>query len=121
MSGIRARRAVVGALGRAVFELRSATRQCEVFGSPAMEELFRHVGFPAGGVPSRSFGSFLSERLSRQYGVAQVKDSGKFIIGRRWFESKALPQVGGCVNALHLACTFVADVGRCFDYLGCPF
>ncbi|KAG0616369.1 hypothetical protein M758_5G109600 [Ceratodon purpureus] len=90
MSGIRARRGLVGALGRALLELR-VTPQCSTrgfLGTPATEEVFRC--FEA--VPSRSFGSIVRDRLSRQYGVVQVKDSGK-VIERQLVESKAvLPQ-----------------------------
>lgn len=89
MSGIRARKSL-GALGRALIELRSSS-QCtrRVLDAPAKEDFFRHV-------PSRSFGSFLGERFSRQYGAMQFKDSGK-LIERRWVTSKDLPQV--CVRA----------------------
>lgn len=87
MSGIRARRSL-GTLGRALFEFRSAGQR-RVRNSPSKEELFRHVDFPTGCVPSRSFGSFLEERFSVP---KQVRDSGESI-KRRWVTCKPLSQV----------------------------
>jgi hypothetical protein len=89
MSGIRARKSALGALGRALLELRTSS-QCRrsVVDAPAKEEFFRRV-------PSRSFGSFLEDRFSRQHGAAQWKNSGEFA-ERRWVTIKSLPQV--CVR-----------------------